>query len=158
MHWYGIAVYAHIIRLSAQSTISSYSLCTSGALSGTVIVMGARFSRRRGTCARFFRRARRQIQQTRVATTEAILTPANSVTRTETQCETNAAGTGHAQQQVSAPEQTRVASISEACPTPANVTRTETDAAGTGQLQRSKSRTGKCRSARPYKKQRILTV
>ena len=94
---------------------------------------------RRGT--RFSRRARRQIsatEQTRVATTEAIPTPANG-TRTETQCETDVtAGTdvvGHARQQIPAPEQTLacVASISETSPTLANGTRTETDTTGTRQ-------------------------
>ena len=65
----------------------SASLCASGALSETVIVMGTRFSRR----------ARRQIpatEQTRAATTKAIPTPANG-TRTET----DAAGIGQGSSQ-----------------------------------------------------------
>ena len=108
--------------------------------------MGAGFSRlqlrrmiRRGT--RFSRRARRQTEQTRAATstTEAFPTPANG-TRTETDV------AGH---QIPAPEQTRVASITEACPAPASVTRTETDTAGTGQGS-SHNQPGECRSACSY--------
>ena len=127
--------------------------------SAVKVTMGTKFSRmrrtgtRRGT--RFSRRARRQIsatEQTRVATTEAIPTPANG-TRTETQCETDVTGTGHARQQIPAPEQTCVASISETCPTPVNGTRTETDTAGTGQ---GSSQPGECQSAHYGKNNEFL--